>query len=297
MPARSASIDMPSTCVRLRIVRSRSAGRHGAIVKPQLPITAVVTPSAVDGEQVGSQVICASKWVWLSTMPGHQREARASTTRRAATSSRGATPTMRPASTATSPARLGAAAVDDEGVAKEEIDHGARSSPRRRGHHAHCRPARRFSARADRADGRHTTSSSCSRCSSSRRWRSPRPSGVVEPAPRADLEGPLAIATVTGFAQRFAGKGVPVNEDAPALHDPRRGRRWTCTCRARAQPRRTRWAAGALRHDPADPQRFLIVGDDHAHRRAPLVVAVALATDALILVLIGLYLAGVIDLR
>ena len=29
---------------------SRSAGRHGAMVKPQLPMTAVVTPSAGDGE-------------------------------------------------------------------------------------------------------------------------------------------------------------------------------------------------------------------------------------------------------
>ena len=61
---------MPSTCVRFLIVSSRSAGRHGAIVKPQLPITAVVTPSAGDGASVGSQVIWASKWVWLSMMPG-----------------------------------------------------------------------------------------------------------------------------------------------------------------------------------------------------------------------------------
>ena len=60
MPARSASSDMPSTCVRLRMVSSRSAGRQGAMVKPQLPITAVVTPSAGEGSTKGSQVICAS---------------------------------------------------------------------------------------------------------------------------------------------------------------------------------------------------------------------------------------------
>ena len=60
MPARSTSSDMPSTWVRLRITSSRSAARQGAMVKPQLPITAVVTPSAGEGETRGSQVICAS---------------------------------------------------------------------------------------------------------------------------------------------------------------------------------------------------------------------------------------------
>ena len=60
MPARSASSDMPSTCVRCRMVRSRSWGLQGAMVKPQLPSTAVVTPSAGEGSTNGSQVICAS---------------------------------------------------------------------------------------------------------------------------------------------------------------------------------------------------------------------------------------------
>ncbi len=55
-----ASSDMPSTCVRLRTTRSRLAGRHGAIVKPQLPITTVVTPSEVEGVAKGSQVSWAS---------------------------------------------------------------------------------------------------------------------------------------------------------------------------------------------------------------------------------------------
>ena len=60
MPSRSAASDIPSTCVRLRITRSRSAGRHGAMVKPQLPMITLVTPTAGDGLAIGSQVICAS---------------------------------------------------------------------------------------------------------------------------------------------------------------------------------------------------------------------------------------------
>jgi hypothetical protein len=60
MPWRSTSSDMPSTWVRLRMMSSRSAGRHGAMVKPQLPMMAVVTPSAGDGLKALSQVICAS---------------------------------------------------------------------------------------------------------------------------------------------------------------------------------------------------------------------------------------------
>ena len=40
---------------------SRACGAgHGAMPKPQLPITAVVTPSDTDGDSVGSQVTCAS---------------------------------------------------------------------------------------------------------------------------------------------------------------------------------------------------------------------------------------------
>jgi len=111
------------------------------------------------------------------------------------------------------------------------------------------------------------------------------------------LEGPLAIATVTTFRERFAGKGVPVKET---------GLRFTTATRQTVDvhllaPRRTRsYKVGeqvSLRHDPDDPQRFLIVGDDHAHRRTTLVVGFALAIDAILLVLIALYLAGVIDLR
>ena len=42
------------------MVRSRSVGLQGAMVKPQLPRIAVVTPSAGEGSTKGSQVICAS---------------------------------------------------------------------------------------------------------------------------------------------------------------------------------------------------------------------------------------------
>jgi hypothetical protein len=111
------------------------------------------------------------------------------------------------------------------------------------------------------------------------------------------LEGPLAIAVVTAFQQRLAGRGVPVNETSL---------RFTTATRKTVDvhliaPRRSRtYKVGEqvqLRHDPADPRRFLIVGDDPAHGRAVLVVSFAFAADAIILVLIGLYLAGVIDPR
>ena len=42
------------------MTRSRSAGRQGAMVNPQLPMTIVVTPRAGEGLAIGSQVICAS---------------------------------------------------------------------------------------------------------------------------------------------------------------------------------------------------------------------------------------------
>jgi len=111
------------------------------------------------------------------------------------------------------------------------------------------------------------------------------------------LEGPLAIATVTAFRERLAGRGVPVNETAL---------RFTTATRETVDvfliaPRRTRtYQVGEqvqLRHDPADPRRFLVLGDDPAHRQARLVVAAAFATDAIILVGLVLYLAGVIDPR
>ena len=44
MPCSSASSVMPSTFSRMRAISGRSAGRVGAMPKPQLPITTVVTP-------------------------------------------------------------------------------------------------------------------------------------------------------------------------------------------------------------------------------------------------------------
>ena len=93
---------MPSTWVRLRIVISRCCGLHGAIVKPQLPITAVVTPNAGEGRTCGSQVIWASKWVWLSMMPGISARPCASMVSWADTSSARPIAAMRPPATATS---------------------------------------------------------------------------------------------------------------------------------------------------------------------------------------------------
>ena len=60
MPACIAVSDMPSTFTSVRIVTSRSSGRQGAIAKPQLPITVVVTPCQMLLVAYGSHVYCAS---------------------------------------------------------------------------------------------------------------------------------------------------------------------------------------------------------------------------------------------
>ena len=54
-PARSASSGMPSTNCSSRMSVSRCSGRQGATVKPQLPMTTVVTPCHGDGLADGSQ--------------------------------------------------------------------------------------------------------------------------------------------------------------------------------------------------------------------------------------------------
>ena len=101
-PASSASSDMPSTWVRLRRVRSRSRSRHGAMVKPQLPMTTVVTPRPTDGVAHGSHVSWASKWVWMSTIPGARARPCASTISLPAPTSSPIS-AMRPSRTAMSP--------------------------------------------------------------------------------------------------------------------------------------------------------------------------------------------------
>ena len=107
-----------------RDARGRPAGT-GAIVKPQLPITAVVTPSAGDGRQrrvpgdlrveVGVAVDDA----------GHQREAVGVDGARCASDVelRADADDAAGVDRDVAAHRLGAAAVDDEGVAEDEVDH------------------------------------------------------------------------------------------------------------------------------------------------------------------------------
>ena len=59
-PAASASSGMPSTRASIFMRYSASRGTSGAIVKPQLPPSTVVTPCSGDGLSVGSQNTCAS---------------------------------------------------------------------------------------------------------------------------------------------------------------------------------------------------------------------------------------------
>jgi len=59
---------------QVRIVSSRSCGRHGAIVKPQLPITAVVTPRLGEGRTLRIPgELCVEVRVAVDDS-GHQRE-------------------------------------------------------------------------------------------------------------------------------------------------------------------------------------------------------------------------------
>ena len=50
-------------------------GRAGARVKPQLPMTTVVTPCQHELVPSGSQKTWASMWVWPSTKPGRDHVA------------------------------------------------------------------------------------------------------------------------------------------------------------------------------------------------------------------------------
>ena len=70
MPARRVRPLMPSTSSRVSMTTSRSWAAAGAMPKPQLPITAVVTPCQDDGVRSGSQKTWASRWVWMSMKPG-----------------------------------------------------------------------------------------------------------------------------------------------------------------------------------------------------------------------------------
>ena len=60
MPAISDAGSMSSTFSMVWAMSSRSSGRVGAIEKPQLPATTVVTPWKHDGVSAGSQKTWAS---------------------------------------------------------------------------------------------------------------------------------------------------------------------------------------------------------------------------------------------
>ena len=77
------------------------------MVKPQLPITMLVTPSATDGVANGSQMSWASKCVCRSMMPGASASPCASR-RWAAPPQPSPTAAMRPSLTARLPCRAGA---------------------------------------------------------------------------------------------------------------------------------------------------------------------------------------------
>ena len=105
------------------MVRSRSSGLHGTMVKPQLPITAVVTPSA--GE--GTQRIPGSLRVEMRMAVDdarHQREPiGGDRARRDRVDARCDADDPAVGDRHVAAPRRAAGAVDDERVAKEQIDH------------------------------------------------------------------------------------------------------------------------------------------------------------------------------
>ena len=70
MPSASATGSMSSARSRFRTTNARSSARTGASVKPQLPMTAVVTPCQHELLPLASQNTCASMCVWPSMKPG-----------------------------------------------------------------------------------------------------------------------------------------------------------------------------------------------------------------------------------
>ena len=105
---------MSSTDSIRRARNSRSSGLQGAKVTPQLPITTEVTPCQHGDVASGSQEICASRCVWMSTKPGVTSAPSASITRPALPFSL-PTAAIRSPCTATS-ARTGSAPVPSTSV-------------------------------------------------------------------------------------------------------------------------------------------------------------------------------------
>ena len=60
MPSVSVAGSMSSTFSSVCTITSWCSGRVGAMAKPQLPATTVVTPWYDDGRSAGSQKTCAS---------------------------------------------------------------------------------------------------------------------------------------------------------------------------------------------------------------------------------------------
>jgi hypothetical protein len=65
-----ASAEMSSARMMFERIMSRCSAEPGARVKPQLPMTAVVTPCQHEQLPSGSQNTCASMCVWPSMKPG-----------------------------------------------------------------------------------------------------------------------------------------------------------------------------------------------------------------------------------
>ncbi len=70
IPAAMARPSMSSARSRLRTTSARSSDFAGASVKPQFPMTTVVTPCQQELPAMGSQKSCASRCVCPSTKPG-----------------------------------------------------------------------------------------------------------------------------------------------------------------------------------------------------------------------------------
>jgi hypothetical protein len=70
IPSARATGSMSSARSRLRTTRARSSERTGASVKPQLPMTADVTPCQHELLPEASQKTWASMWVCPSMKPG-----------------------------------------------------------------------------------------------------------------------------------------------------------------------------------------------------------------------------------
>ena len=154
---------------------SRSSGRTGANVTPQLPMTTDVTPCQHDELSSGSQPICASRCVCRSTNPGVTSRSVASISR-APRSSTSPTATMRSPLIPTSATDAGpAGAVDHRAVADDEIERPSRASRARGASCARRSPTTTRSA-ADpgaRPATRSPRTRACTRCAGSSRRRRP----------------------------------------------------------------------------------------------------------------------------